>query len=65
MGYGGFSLYFDPSLVQSVVEFAARFPSAADPFDRYAAIMDLINERHRPAERKWQRVFPPVPEEAI
>lgn len=43
MGYGGWSLYFDPKVVQAVIEFAARRPTNADPYEGYSELCRLLN----------------------
>lgn len=41
MGYGGWALHFDPEFVQTVIDFAARRPNNADPFESYNEICEL------------------------
>ena len=44
MGYGGWSLYFSPEIVQAVAGFAARFPENADPNEGYKEVCRLLME---------------------
>lgn len=59
MGYGGWSLYFDPKVVGAVLDLASRLPHDMDTFTRYNAISRLIFSR-RFAPENWQRAFPDI-----
>lgn len=39
MGYGGWSLYFDPKLIEDVVQIAASFPPELNTSERYRRIV--------------------------
>lgn len=56
MGYGGWSIFFDPGLIREVCQFSAKLPSEMPWIKRYNRIMlDLINARfYSPA----RNVFP-------
>lgn len=45
MGYGGWTLHFDPEFIQAVVDFAARRPNDADPYEGYVAVCDMVMDR--------------------
>jgi hypothetical protein len=45
MGYGGWALYFDPEFIQAVIDFAARRPNDADPYEGYVAVCDMALKR--------------------
>lgn len=45
MGYGGWELYFDPELIRAVIDFAARRPNDADPFEDYVVVCDMVWKR--------------------
>ena len=45
MGYGGWTLYFDPEFIQSVINFAARRPNDADPWEGYEAVCNMVVDR--------------------
>ena len=62
MGYGGWSLYFDPRLVQAILELASRFPADTDTFDRYHKIIRFLQQDQTVVQAKWQVVFPAVAE---
>ena len=57
MGYGGWSLHFDPKLVQAVLDLASRLPEDMDTFRRYSEITDLVFDPTF-VPKNWQRVFP-------
>lgn len=57
MGYGGWSLYFDPKVVQGVCNLACRFPDHMDTFERYKQITRLI-ENDPTFWQATRRVFP-------
>ena len=59
MGYGGWSLHFDPKLVQAVLDLASRLPHDMDTFARYSAITDLVFDPTN-VPKNWQRVFPDI-----
>jgi hypothetical protein len=45
MGYGGWSLEFDPEFVQAVIDFAARRSNDADPAEGYSEVCRMLNTR--------------------
>lgn len=45
MGYGGWTLYFDPEFIQAVIDFAARRPNNADPYEGYMAVCNMVVDR--------------------
>ena len=55
MGYGGWSLYFDPKVVQMVLWLARRFPDTMDTSKRYNKIVRLVQLIEI---RKQERRFP-------
>ena len=59
MGYGGWSLHFDPKLVRAVLDLASRLPHDMDTFARYSAITDLVFDPTN-VPKNWQRVFPDI-----
>ncbi len=44
MGYGGWSLYFAPGIVQAVIDFAARRSNNADPIEGYRELCRLLKD---------------------
>jgi len=42
MGYGGWSLFFDPRIVQGVVDLASRFPNTASSYERYKQLLEFL-----------------------
>jgi hypothetical protein len=58
MGYGGWSLYFDPEAVQAVLDLASSFPEHVDSWKRYTQIIQLLQYGQRFQGSNWQRVFP-------
>ena len=58
MGYGGWSLYFEPRLVQVVLHLAAEFPDTLDTFERYHKIVRLLQHDQASSQGKWQAIFP-------
>lgn len=55
MGYGGWSLFFAPGVVDGVVQLALQFPEDLDPFQRYREVLKYL-ENHNVYE-PTQRVF--------
>jgi hypothetical protein len=55
MGYGGWSLFFAPGVVDGVVGLALQFPEDLDPFQRYREVLKYL-EDHK-AYEPTQRVF--------
>ena len=45
MGYGGWSLEFDPEFAQAVIDFAARRSNNADPAEGYSEVCRMLNNR--------------------
>jgi hypothetical protein len=60
MGYGGWSIYFEPRLVQAVLEFASAFSPDDNTFERYRAISHLLQENQTVTQANWYSVFPAV-----
>ena len=56
MGYGGWTLFFAPEVVQAVVECVAQLDPAADPHDGYRAVGRLRYGSH--ARETSQSLFP-------
>ena len=44
MGYGGWSLFFAPRIVEGIVSLALRFPENLDPFQRYREVLGYLTE---------------------
>ena len=55
MGYGGWSLFFAPRIVEGIQSVALRFPDNLDPFQRYKGILDYL--KNYPAYEPTQRLF--------
>jgi hypothetical protein len=55
MGYGGWSLFFAPRLVEGVVALAAQFPEDFHPMDKYKAVLRFLEEHG--AYENTQRLF--------
>lgn len=45
MGYGGWTLHFDPEFIQAVIDFAARRSNNAHPYEGYIAVCDMVMGR--------------------
>jgi hypothetical protein len=54
-GYGGWSLFFDPKIVEGVLGLALGFPSNLDPFERYKEVLHYLQAQN--AYEPTQRVF--------
>ena len=55
MGYGGWSLFFAPRIVDGILGLALRFPGNLDPFQRYRKVLDYLKDHE--AYELTQRVF--------
>jgi hypothetical protein len=61
MGYGGWQLYFEPKLINQVLQLATSFPTEVDTFERYNRISWFIQEQSLSTfPPNMQRVFPPI-----
>jgi hypothetical protein len=60
MGYGGWSLYFAPRIVQGVIDFAVQLPRDRDAHDAYRQLCSLL--RDLSPHESSQLVFPDVVE---
>lgn len=60
LGYGGWSLYFAPEIIQAVVGFAAQLPKNADPDESYRHMCRLPLDLG--THERDQLVFPDVVE---
>ena len=58
MGYGGWSLFFDPKAIQAVLNLASHFPEDMDSWERYNKIVRFLQSDERYRRANWQRVFP-------
>jgi hypothetical protein len=54
-GYGGWSLFFAPGIIDGVVGLALQFPEELDPFQRYSEVLHYLMD-HK-AYVPTQRVF--------
>jgi hypothetical protein len=61
MGYAGWSIYFEPRLVQAVLELASGFSPDVNTFERYRAISHLLQRDQAIGQANWQSVFPAAP----
>ncbi len=57
-GYGAWSLYFDPRVVQGVLELASRFPVEMETYERYDQILHFLRPELMRPDLNWQKVFP-------
>jgi hypothetical protein len=55
MGYGGWSLFFAPRIVEGILSIAIRSPDNLDPFQRYDEVLDYLKKHE--AYQPTQRVF--------
>ncbi len=55
MGYGGWSLFFAPRIVDGILGLALRFPDNLDAFQRYRKVLDYLKD-HEACE-PTQRLF--------
>ncbi len=44
MGYGGWSLFFAPRIVDGILSLALRFPDNLDPLQRYREVLDYLKD---------------------
>ena len=53
MGYGGWSLFFAPRIVDGILSLALHFPDNLDPFQRYREVLDYLkdHEAYEPTQR--------------
>ncbi len=58
MGYGGWSVYFDPKVVQGVSDFAARVPVELSERERYNRIMEFMYQERILLGGCATKVFP-------
>ncbi len=58
MGYGGWSLYFEPALVRAIVQLAAEFPQTLDAHERYRQICRVVQQHRAALKSPWQSVLP-------
>jgi hypothetical protein len=56
-GYGGWSLFFAPTIVAGILGLVLRFPDNLDPFQRYREVLNYLRE-HEAYDEPPQRVFP-------
>jgi len=42
MGYGGWSLFFDPRTIQGVIDLSSRFPDNATGYERYKQVLHFL-----------------------
>jgi hypothetical protein len=49
-------LFFDPKLVQAVLELASRLPRDMDTFERYRELSNLVFDSAVP-DANWQKIF--------
>ncbi|SRR6266849_5923124 len=45
MGYGGWSLFFAPRIVDGIVSLALQFPENLDPFQRYREVLNYLKDQ--------------------
>jgi hypothetical protein len=57
MGYGGWSLYFDPKTVQGVLNLASQLPDDMDTFERYNKIVIYAQRDASVRPASWESVF--------
>lgn len=58
MGYGGWSLYFDPKIIEAALDLASRFPDDLDTYERYNQIVRLVQRHPTSPGANWQKAFP-------
>jgi hypothetical protein len=53
MGYGGWSMFFSPEIVDGVVVLAREFPENLHPFQGYREVLKYLDDHyaHEPTER--------------
>jgi hypothetical protein len=56
MGYGGWSLFFAPRIVDGIVSLALQFPENLDPFQRYSEVLNYLkdHEAYQPTQRLFE-----------
>jgi hypothetical protein len=55
MGYGGWSIFFAPKIIESIVTLALQFPESLNPGERYDQVIASLKD-HKAYERT-QRLF--------
>ena len=58
MGYGMWSLHFNPGLVNAVRDLAATWPDDLRYIDRYRRALDCISQHNSPTSVPYRCVFP-------
>lgn len=60
MGYGGWSLFFAPSIVEGIRSLALQFPDNLDPFQRYKSVLDYLTDHqaHEPTQKLFEEREP-------
>jgi hypothetical protein len=58
MGYGGWSLYFNPEIVRGALELAAQLPETLDTFERYNQIVRFVQREHYRIPEDGMKVVP-------
>jgi hypothetical protein len=56
MGYGGWSLFFAPRIVDGILSLALRFQDNLDPFQRYREVLNYLMD-HEAYDEPTQRLF--------
>ncbi len=44
MGYGGWSLFFAPRIIDGIMSLALQFPENLDPFQRYGEVLNYLKD---------------------
>jgi hypothetical protein len=55
-GYGGWSLFFAPRIVDGILSLALRFQDNLDPFQRYREVLNYLKD-HEAYDEPTQRLF--------
>jgi hypothetical protein len=55
MGYGGWSLFFSPRIIDGVLSLALGFADKSNPFERYKKVVDYLKDHG--AYESTQRLF--------
>ena len=58
MGYGGWSLYFHPKVIEGVLDLASKFSDRMDTVEAYNKILKLVQHDLRFLNGEWQPLFP-------
>ena len=57
MGYGGWTLLFQPAIIDGTLDLALRFSDKSDPWERYNQLADYLIAAEKGFHEQSERVF--------